>query len=207
MLRLVTGGSGSGKSAFAESLAASSEIRERYYIATMIPWDEECRARIRRHRAMRAGKGFATLEQPLDLDQIQLPADCAVLLECLSNLTANEYFREDRREPDPACWGRATEARILAGIRRLAECAAEVTVVTDDVFSGGLSYGGETEEYMKVLGNVNRRLAELAGEVTEVVFGIPVCLKKESAERSEKESAERAVSRGEGEQRCAGSEA
>ena len=80
-------------------------------------------------------------------------------------------------------------------------------MVTDDVFSGGLSYGGETEEYMKVLGNVNRRLAELAGEVTEVVFGIPVCLKKESAERSEKESAERAVSRGEGEQRCAGSEA
>ena len=115
--------------------------------------------------------------------------------------------QEDRREPDPVCWGRATEERILAGICRLAECAAEVTVVTDDVFSGGLSYGGETEEYMKVLGNVNRRLAELAGGVTEVVFGIPVCLKKESVERLKKENAERAVSRGEGEQRCAGSEA
>lgn len=207
MLILVSGGSASGKSKYAEDLVVQAPPGERIYVATMQVWDEESRRRVERHRAMRAGKGFATLEQPLDLDQIQLPAGCAVLLECLSNLTANEYFREDRREPDPACWGRATEARILAGIRRLAECAAEVTVVTDDVFSGGLSYGGETEEYMKVLGNVNRRLAELAGEVTEVVFGIPVCLKKESAERSEKESAERAVSRGEGEQRCAGSEA
>ena len=148
MLRLVTGGSGSGKSAFAESLTTASEIRERYYIATMIPWDEECRARIRRHRAMRAGRALPPWSSP-GLDQIQLPAGCAVLLECLSNLTANEYFREDRREPDPVCWGRATEERILAGICRLAECAAEVTVVTDDVFSGGLSYGGETEEYMK----------------------------------------------------------
>ena len=206
MIVTVTGGSGSGKSVYAENWLIRQGSREAcgkekpfLYIATMRPFGQESRQKILRHRNQRAGKGFATLEQPLDLDQIQLPAGCAVLLECLSNLTANEYFREDRREPDPVCWGRATEERILAGICRLAECAAEVTVVTDDVFSGGLSYGGETEEYMKVLGNVNRRLAEFAGEVTEVVFGIPVCLKKENAER--------AVSWGEGEHRCAGSEA
>lgn len=58
MFYIVTGGSASGKSEYAESLAISSDARQRFYIATMKPWDEEGHRRIQKHRAMRAGKAL-----------------------------------------------------------------------------------------------------------------------------------------------------
>ena len=67
MLILVSGGSASGKSEFAESLVLQSGCDRRYYLATMIPYDEECRRRISRHRKMRAAKGFKTIEVPVGL--------------------------------------------------------------------------------------------------------------------------------------------
>ena len=57
MLALVIGGSGSGKSAWAENLAASLG-EQRLYIATMQPFDEECSRRIARHIEMRREKNF-----------------------------------------------------------------------------------------------------------------------------------------------------
>ena len=47
MLTLVTGGSGSGKSAFAEDRVLSFGDAQRIYIATMHPFDEESHKRIR----------------------------------------------------------------------------------------------------------------------------------------------------------------
>ena len=46
MLTLVTGGSGSGKSAFAEDRVLSFGDAQRIYIATMHPFDEESHKRI-----------------------------------------------------------------------------------------------------------------------------------------------------------------
>ena len=62
MMILVTGGSGSGKSAFAEDCVVSFGKTDRIYIATMYPFDEESRKRVQRHRKMRQGKGFETVE-------------------------------------------------------------------------------------------------------------------------------------------------
>ncbi len=67
---LISGGAKNGKSMYAQRLAkamAEEAGRPLYYIATMIPGDEEDRARIRRHREERAGWGFATLERGRDL--------------------------------------------------------------------------------------------------------------------------------------------
>ena len=74
MLILVSGGSASGKSEFAESLVLQSGCDRRYYLATMIPYDEECRRRISRHRKMRAAKGFETIEVPVGLCGISFPS-------------------------------------------------------------------------------------------------------------------------------------
>ena len=74
MVTLVTGGSGSGKSAFAEQEIVRLGKRRRIYIATMKPWDEECRRRIERHRLMRADKQFETVECYLGLERLKLPA-------------------------------------------------------------------------------------------------------------------------------------
>jgi len=68
MLVVVTGGSGSGKSAFAEETVLSFGEARRIYIATMQAFDEESHRRIRRHRHMRAGKGFETIERYIELE-------------------------------------------------------------------------------------------------------------------------------------------
>ena len=59
MMHLVTGASASGKSAYAEDLLVLAKSAEKYYIATMRPWGAEGAARVKKHRAMREGKGFS----------------------------------------------------------------------------------------------------------------------------------------------------
>ena len=73
MFTLVVGGSASGKSAYAESLILASPYRPRYYVAAMEPFDGECRARIQRHRRMRAEKEFETVERYTNLTSLRLP--------------------------------------------------------------------------------------------------------------------------------------
>ena len=92
MLLYITGGAGSGKSAFAEDQILRSPAAPRLYVASMEPSGPEAEARIARHRALRAGKGFETVERPRALETLPVPAGCAVLLEDLTNLFANEWF-------------------------------------------------------------------------------------------------------------------
>ena len=70
MLHVVTGGSGSGKSVYAETellrLAKQNNCKK-YYIATMEPFGNETLKKIARHREMRKDKGFDTLERYVDL--------------------------------------------------------------------------------------------------------------------------------------------
>ena len=72
MFHLITGGSGSGKSEYAEQklmeyASHSKRNKKRYYIATMIPFGKETEEKIARHRKLRAGKGFETIECYTDL--------------------------------------------------------------------------------------------------------------------------------------------
>ena len=171
MLILVSGGSGSGKSEFAESLVVSSGLSERIYLATMQVWDEEGTRRVARHRAMRAGKGFSTLECPTGLDRLEVPQHSAVLLEDLSNLSANEYFAPDGG-------GKAAFERVLAGVEQAAARAELVVVVTNELFSDGVRYDPETAAYLELLASLNRAIAAQADQVYEVVCGIPVAWKE-----------------------------
>jgi adenosylcobinamide kinase/adenosylcobinamide-phosphate guanylyltransferase len=145
----------------------------RVYIATMQPFGAEGQARIARHRKMRAAKKFSTIECYTNLKEVELEPGSDVLLECMSNLTANEIF-------DPSGAGKArAEEEILAGVSRLAHQARNLVLVTNEIFSDGYRYEEETMEYQRILGNINVRLAEMADCVTEVVYGIPVRIKKE----------------------------
>ena len=89
MLILVTGGAASGKSEHAERLVCE-KAQSRLYLATMQPFGKSAEARIARHRALRAGKGFATVERTLDLANLRLSRQYdGILLEDLGNLLAN----------------------------------------------------------------------------------------------------------------------
>lgn len=180
MMILVTGASASGKSAFAEKRLVDMGEKKRIYAACMIAWDEECRERIRRHRAMRKGKKFETRECPVDLENLKIPEKSAVLLECMSNLAANELYREDMDAGgDISVRGPKAGERILRGLYKIRSRAEDFVVVTNEVFSDMGLYDRETEEYRRLLGKLNQELFFMADEAWEVVFGIPVCLKGE----------------------------
>ena len=167
MLILVTGGSGSGKSEFAEGLVLRLHAEPYLYIATMYPFDEECHRRIARHRAMRREKAFDTLECYTGLKNIRADGYGTALLECMSNLTANEMYQED------GAGDRCVE-EILEGIRAVQKQCSHLIVVSNEIFSDGMEYDPETQRYQRYLGEINRRIAETADLVVEVVYSIPV---------------------------------
>ena len=169
MVSLVIGGAASGKSAFAEELLLQAE-GVRYYIATLYPFDLECRRRIERHRAMRAQKDFVTIERYTDLSGLVLPERGNVLLECMTNLVAHELY-------DPEGAGGAALEAILRGVDRLRMQCEHLVIVSGELFSAGTDYEGDTLHYLRLLATVNRRLAAQADAVYELVCGLPVCHK------------------------------
>lgn len=176
MLTLVIGGSGSGKSRFAEDLLSRHEA-EKWYLACMVPYGEDARERICRHREMRRNKGFFTVERYTDIAGVEPPDTACCLIECLGNLTANELF-----EPD-GCGPEAAADRIVSGVLSLAARCREVVAVTNDVGSGGQAYPPETLRYMRILGEINARIAARADAVYELVCGIPLLIRGSSAGR------------------------
>lgn len=182
---LVTGGSASGKSEYAEQRAmdmAGKMDTPLLYLAAMMPFGEDAKERIQRHRDLRDGKGFETIERYTDIGGLccgsgkeeryfqEKAAGATVLLECMSNLTANELFGEGAAGAD-------TEAAILDGVRAMQRLTANLIIVTIDVFGDGRVYDDGTENYRRCLGRLNARLAAMADEVVEVVYAIPLVLK------------------------------
>lgn len=168
MFLLVIGGAASGKSQYAEEFVTRLS-GPRLYIATMQPFDDECRARIQKHRAMRMNKGFDTLECYTNLSEAaaQVTPGSNVLLECMSNLIANELYSPEGNGADAA----------LRGIDLLLPHCNNLTVVTNEVFSGGAEYAGDTLFYLKELSRVNRALAARADTVVEIICGCANILK------------------------------
>ncbi len=169
MMYLLTGGSGSGKSAYGEKKICSFGDCNRIYIATMENKDGESQKRVERHRKLRRGLGFTTIEQGKQIKSLQIPRGSVVLLECMSNLLANEMYGEGGA-------GERAVQEILEGIFRLNDMAAELVVVTNEVFSD-LPVDREMGRYLKCLGEINAAIAREAAEVVELVYGIPVWIK------------------------------
>ena len=132
MIHLVTGGSGSGKSEYAENWLTGRNKKDGtyIYIATMQPYTEETMKKIERHHRLRAGKGFRTLEKYTDLSELEIPKNQGILLECISNLVANELYREDGTLNDL----KETKEKVLAGVRRLSNSTTRLVIVTNEGF-------------------------------------------------------------------------
>lgn len=180
MITLIYGGSGSGKSEYAEQVVLNcSPEGSRYYIATMFAYGEEGRKRVQRHRALRKGKGFWTIECPVDiqtaLNAIPDPENATVLLECISNLIANEMFSRETSVNAPET-GEQIVSRVMAGLAQLCNAVKNIVIVSDNVFDDGTDYEPLTVQYMEILGKVNCRIAKTAGQVIEVAAGIPIPL-------------------------------
>lgn len=169
MLVIVTGGASSGKSEIAENIAVKLGGKM-VYVATMFPFGSDGEARVKRHRKLRNGKGFETIEKYTRLCEIVLDGYDTVLLECMSNLLANEMFAYGGAGEDSVTY-------ISSDILKVVSATENIVIVTSEVFSDGIDYDKQTEIYIKRLGILNRFLAENADVVIESVCGIPVCLK------------------------------
>lgn len=179
---LVIGAAASGKSEFAESLCVSTAA-PRVYLATMEPFGQAGRERIARHRALREGKGFFTLERPRDAADVaeQLPAGCVLLLEDVGNLVANELFSS--APGDGALDADAAARKVVRAVEALAARASGTVVVTVDAFGDGVRYDEGTEAWRRAVAEVNAQTARRAERVVEVVCGIPVWVKGEGSKR------------------------
>ncbi|MEE3481089.1 MAG: bifunctional adenosylcobinamide kinase/adenosylcobinamide-phosphate guanylyltransferase [Lachnospiraceae bacterium] len=175
---LVTGGAASGKSAYAENLLLSlAGEGERIYIACMRNDSSAAKKRIARHRALREGKGFITLEKPVDLGTLAKEVSgCSILIEGAGMLLSNEMFpAASNRVPEAAGeWESSAGERAFSGIHALMRAAANAVIVTDEVFSDGRVYDSLTASYIRALGALNCRLAALCDRVVEVVYSYPV---------------------------------
>lgn len=170
MITLITGGSKCGKSGLAEKIMVNFSGKK-FYIATMQPYGDEAFSAIERHRKMRSGKGFETIEKYTDLGEINFPETGAILLECMGNLCANEMFADDNII-NPV-------EKIVRDIEYLESISEMLVIVTNEVGADGILYEPETMEYISHMGEINRRVAGLAENVIECVYGIPVVLKGE----------------------------
>lgn len=198
MIELVYGGSGSGKSEFAEKLILESECESRFYIATMKIFDDEGKKRVERHRKLRRKKNFITIEETgesgnledavkkikkissggnlggiFELKSGKSPEikKSAVLVECLSNLLANEMFLSGGKILSS---GEAAE-KVISGLKRLFSSEnfiSEIVLVSNNIFDDGLDYDKATKSYMEALAEINAFAAKNADKVFEVVAGI-----------------------------------
>jgi adenosylcobinamide kinase/adenosylcobinamide-phosphate guanylyltransferase len=178
-ITLITGGARSGKSAFAESLAAQT-TRAVTYIATLEPLDDEMRDRIARHRARRPAS-WRTVEAPGDLAAAVRTADDgdAILLDCLAVWTSNRLLSLHDEVPAPLDLA-ALEETVTTDVRALLDLLAArsgpAILVTNEVGDGLVPPYALGRAYRDLLGRVNQQVSRGALHAYLVVAGRPLPL-------------------------------
>lgn len=170
----IIGGSGNGKSAFAEKVA-SKLGGKMIYIATMPIYTEEDMKVVERHHKLRAGRGFETIERPQRIDDVPGHGE-TVLLECMSTHVANvmfgDGFQDLQSDPD------TDYAEVIwEEIRPVFDRDGNTVIVSAEVTMDGNTYDPATNQYIRTLAEVNNKLAEAADLFVEVVCGIPLVQK------------------------------
>lgn len=168
MIVFISGGCKNGKSTYAENIAVSlsKDARPIYYIATMLPVDDEDKVRIIRHRQSREGLGFETVECGKDIANIVNFCNMqeTFLLDSVTALLANEMFSGNGAINESAHIKVADE---LAIVLRSAE---NMVIVSDYIYSDAHIYDEYTEAYRKGLAFIDRQCAAVCDVVIEVSF-------------------------------------
>lgn len=171
MKALFSGGCKNGKSTIAEDLAVELSTKGHlYYIATMIPHDEEDELRIKRHRKDREGKGFATIECGGNIAQLIEGIDCegTYLIDSTTALLSNEMFvTEDGKN---FTFDEDAAKRVADELVAFALKARNVVFVSDYIFND-IIYDELTEKYREGLALLDRELAKVCDKVCEVCLG------------------------------------
>jgi adenosylcobinamide kinase/adenosylcobinamide-phosphate guanylyltransferase len=169
-ITVVLGGAQSGKSYYAQRLAAGFERVT--FIATAQARDAEMRRKIARHRSERPA-GWRTVEAPLDLcariRSESRHAD-AVVVDCLTVYVSNIMGRRRRGRCNP-------EKHIEELCGAIQAAHASVILVSNEVGSGVVPPYRSGRVFRDFLGQMNHKVADIADTVVLMVAGLPVMLK------------------------------
>lgn len=176
-ITLVTGGSRSGKSDYAEVLA-SDWPEPRYYLATCPPCQEddpEMQARIAVHQQRRLGQRWQTVEEPVAIDCVlrALPSDASVLIDCLTLWVSNLLYADHEGALGEAQMSLLAEEVLSAIMIR----EGEVVMVSGEVGCGLVPELALARRYRDLVGRCNQVMAVAADRVAYVVCGIPHIIK------------------------------
>ena len=181
-LILVTGGSRSGKSRYAQE-RAEAIAGSRLFVATCPAGDdEEMARRIAAHQQTRAGKGWKTQEEPLALEEAIYRAAGypVVLVDCLtlwvSNLMMEAHTQKARLDEGKM------EQRAEALLAACGSHPGTVLLVTNEVGMGIVPMDPVARRYRDLVGRMNQTLARAADEVVLVSCGLPLFLKADCAD-------------------------
>lgn len=165
---LITGGSRSGKSSYAEQLALSLSDAP-VYLATARIWDDEFRERVRRHKERR-GPQWTNLEEEKYLSLHDL-AGRVVVIDCMTLWATNFFFDLDS-DVDAAL------AALKAEFDLFTNQDATFIFVTNEIGMGGVSDNAVQRHFTDLQGWMNQYVASHADEVILMVSGIPVKIKE-----------------------------
>jgi len=171
----ITGGARSGKSRFAEQLAAGYGA-PLGYLATAQPLDQEMEQRIRIHQQLR-GEGWGTVEEALHLSQALTLNDGRfnmILVDCLTLWLSNLLLLDDEPREE-------SETRVMDAVQLLATTLRNMTtpviIVTNEVGMGIVPENRLARMFRDIAGQANQIIAAAAGEAWLVASGIPLKLK------------------------------
>jgi adenosylcobinamide kinase/adenosylcobinamide-phosphate guanylyltransferase len=178
-LTLILGGARSGKSTYAEQLAAQHPGSV-LYVATAQAWDEDMAHRIAVHQAQRPSH-WRTLEVPVNVGKaiVEAPPADVILIDCLTLLASNVIAPLDTSDQQVA------DQALNAEIDALCEAFTRTTtartthwiIVSNEVGLGIVPAYPLGRLYRDALGRANQRLAAMADQVLFMVAGLPLTVK------------------------------
>ncbi|WP_295990089.1 bifunctional adenosylcobinamide kinase/adenosylcobinamide-phosphate guanylyltransferase [Rugamonas sp.] len=180
---LVLGGSRSGKSAYAERLAAESG-KEVVYLATARAGDGEMAARIAHHRRQRPAE-WRTIEEPLELAaaiEHWAAPQRLILVDCLTLWLSNLMFSDGTDYPDvgaielPPLF-HAERARLLQTLAGDGGDGGDIVLVSNEVGMGIVPYGAISRSFADEAGRLNQAVAAACDRAIFVAAGLPLYLK------------------------------
>jgi adenosylcobinamide kinase/adenosylcobinamide-phosphate guanylyltransferase len=170
---LILGGARSGKSAYAEHLAANSGL-EVTYIATAQVYDNEFQARIQHHQARRPDS-WALLEEPhflADVLKKNAASDRCLIVDCLT-LWLAQWICLDCHPPKDSSWQQEREGLLTS----LSTLPGRIILVSNEVGMGIVPLGEINRQFQDEQGRLNQAVAKITDEVVFVAAGLPLKLK------------------------------
>jgi len=181
---LITGGARSGKSTYAEKLA-SEEKGSVLYIATSIPFDDEMKDRVKKHKERRPStwhtfEGYKNLKQVFYNEEMQFDT---ILLDCITIMVTNLMFDsagdnfDDLNNEDIDIMEKEILQEISDFLNETEKNTKTVILVTNEIGAGIVPEYKMARVFRDIAGRVNQYIASRAQEVHLVVCGIPIKIK------------------------------